>query len=71
MFNLTASFDPAILSQLNFADQSNLQGLMIGGFTALLTMVIIVVLLRLYVRVWMARDVKADDCKLSIMMGYD
>lgn len=44
---------------------------MIGGFTALLTMVIIVVLLRLYVRVWMARDVKADDCKLSTMMGYD
>ncbi|TLD11300.1 hypothetical protein PgNI_06485 [Pyricularia grisea] len=61
MVNVTASMDPSLFLQLDFTDKSNLQGLLIGGFTALLLMVIIVILLRIYVRAWMARDVKADD----------
>lgn len=63
MVNVTASMDPSLFLQLDFTDKSNLQGLLIGGFTALLLMVIIVILLRIYVRAWMARDVKADDCR--------
>ncbi|TLS20258.1 uncharacterized protein PpBr36_11472, partial [Pyricularia pennisetigena] len=61
MMNLTTSLDPSIIAQLNFADKSDLQGLMIGGFTALLSIVLIVISLRIYVRVWMARKVQADD----------
>ncbi|TLD19192.1 hypothetical protein PspLS_10016 [Pyricularia sp. CBS 133598] len=61
MMNLTASFDPSILLQLDFTDKSDLQGLLIGGFTALLSIVILVILLRVYVRAWMVRELKADD----------